>query len=646
MGRNRRFSKQTRNEKFLALSQKKKTRNFQKRQKRLENSKKFILNLSNHTLSENEILLLGRGLKFVPTTKLTPNKIMKDFSNFENKLRWKYHFHVSEPREKPNEVVKLLQFWSKSDLVPPLANNAIEDYILATKMDISNTNELEHHTNLTKSERKALQNLKCNDQIIITKSDKSSCTVIWDKNNYIKEGLRHLSGIHYIPIVNLSTENVNKKLKEIFRKLMQNEYLPQYIFDYLTEERTFKTPHFYLLPKIHKIGAQLENVDNLGANANIEVPGRPIISQCGSVRERVGKYLDYFLLPLVKSSEWYLKDTGELLRLLDDLVLPQNVLLVTYDLTSMYTNMEHSEVLRSVGKAYNEWPYPFDIPKLPTEDFMALLEICLYNNEFEFNQNYYKQVIGVAMGSRESPECSDLRKFDLLKDIYAKYNYVNKILLHKVYRDDGFIIFKGSIQEITEFFEIANKEHKLLKFTFDISENEVPFLDLLISKGKHFQTNNKLDTCVYFKPTECFQYLDTDSDHPRNCFKGLIRGETIRYLRNTNDVHVLQKLIIDFKHRLKDRGYKEDSINAEIHKALSMTRKDILELKITDNKSTNVPLCFVTTFNKNLPNLRTVLLKHWNMVENNNTCKRIFQSKPIVAYKRSKNLKEILKNKI
>ena len=49
----------------------------------------------------------------------------------------------------------------------------------------------------------------------------------------------------------------------------------------------------YLLPKIHK---RLSNV-----------PGRPVISICGTPTGKVSAYLDFQLKPVVQSSKSYIK---------------------------------------------------------------------------------------------------------------------------------------------------------------------------------------------------------------------------------------------------------------------------------------------------------------------------------------------------
>ena len=53
----------------------------------------------------------------------------------------------------------------------------------------------------------------------------------------------------------------------------------------------------YLLPKIHK---RLESV-----------PGRPVISNCGTSTEKVSEFLDSQLKPVMQSSWSYIKDSGD-----------------------------------------------------------------------------------------------------------------------------------------------------------------------------------------------------------------------------------------------------------------------------------------------------------------------------------------------
>ena len=83
-----------------------------------------------------------------------------------------------------------------------------------------------------------------------------------------------------------------------------------------------KFTSFYLLPKIHK---RLHNV-----------PGRPVISNCGYYTENILLFLDYYLQPLAKKAESYIKDTNHFLKKLKELgSLPKNAILYTIDVVDL-----------------------------------------------------------------------------------------------------------------------------------------------------------------------------------------------------------------------------------------------------------------------------------------------------------------------
>ena len=79
----------------------------------------------------------------------------------------------------------------------------------------------------------------------------------------------------------------------------------------------------YLLPKIHK---RLENV-----------PGRPVISNCGTPTEKVSEFLDNQLKPAMQSRGSYIKDSGDFIKKIKNIgTIPENSILVTADVDITY----------------------------------------------------------------------------------------------------------------------------------------------------------------------------------------------------------------------------------------------------------------------------------------------------------------------
>ena len=82
----------------------------------IESHRKQVRNLSNEQLPDEQITLLSRGLKFIPTPITTENNIrrerLKDFDLFARRMRLQYIYHRKEREPHPVHV--------KSDWNPPV----------------------------------------------------------------------------------------------------------------------------------------------------------------------------------------------------------------------------------------------------------------------------------------------------------------------------------------------------------------------------------------------------------------------------------------------------------------------------------------------------------------------------------------------
>ena len=155
---------------------------------------------------------------------------------------------------------------------------------------------------------------------------------------------------------------------------------------------------------------------------------------------------------------------------------------------------------------------------------------------------------------------------------------------------------------------------------------------------------NSYDVKSYIKPTNNFQYLHRESAHPTSVFKGLIKGECIRHMRNTNDSTIFEKRLAHFQTKLIDRGYNTSEIQPIFDEALQSNRNEILKprngnKKKKDNAQADV---LVTKFNPTIKGIKSRIIKHWKLISKDTTLKQIFKSTPMVAYERHKNLSDII----
>ena len=88
------------------------------------------------------------------------------------------------------------------------------------------------------------------------------------------------------------------------------------------------------------------------------------------------------------------------------------------------------------------------------------------------------------------------------------------------------------------------------------------------------------------------------------------------------------------------RGYHYKIIDKAFHKLKNLDRKKAREKVETKNEH-NSPL--VSKFHPNLPGISQILWKHWEvMVKEDSRMVRIFPTHSVGAYKRPRNLKDIL----
>ena len=74
----------------------------------------------------------------------------------------------------------------------------------------------------------------------------------------------------------------------------------------------------------------------------------------------------------------------------------------------------------------------------------------------------------------------------------------------KHYIDDVFSLWDGNRKDIDLFIEPANTFHPTTKFTAEISEKEITFLDRVVYRGERF-IKAILNIKTHYKPTKTFQ---------------------------------------------------------------------------------------------------------------------------------------------
>ena len=205
--------------------------------------------------------------------------------------------------------------------------------------------------------------------------------------------------------------------------------------------------------------------------------------------------------------------------------------------------------------------------------------------------------------------------------------------------DDIFMVWQYGPEELRKFQEYMQtfaKKHNMktdLKFTFEVGTS-VPFLDTNVSIH-----GSRLKTSLYSKETDAHLYLRRDSCHPPSCTKGLVKGELLRARRICSTEEDFKKAANSMLGYFTERGFKKEDMEKTLEAVSGMKREEVLEYKGRP-KTDRVP--FVITFHPRLRKLGNVLHKHFHLLQSNERLKRAFAQPPMVAFRRLKNLRDML----
>ena len=125
--------------------------------------------------------------------------------------------------------------------------------------------------------------------------------------------------------------------------------------------------------------------------------GRPIISGCDGPTERISSFVDTLLQLIARTQPSYIKDTTDFINFLERTKIGQDTILVSMDVTSLYTNIPQEEGINIVCKAYEKF-YKHNTP-IPTLYLREILGLILNENSFQFNGENFLQISGIAMGT-------------------------------------------------------------------------------------------------------------------------------------------------------------------------------------------------------------------------------------------------------
>jgi hypothetical protein len=457
--------------------------------------------------------------------------------------------------------------------------------------------------------RKAISSLRDNNKFFVCKADKGGATVLWSREGYTRESMRHLndeSTYAQVFPVNECADQVRKLLQGLKSDRIQWMHFLGLITDAEKErilstesENKEKIPHIYFSAKIHKPKRQDSGTWE----------GRPIVATYNGPLHWLDKYLAELtktIMPLIPLS---LTSTTEFLNNLEpglncsfaeDNLPTNNVRIFTADARSLFTSIPWSDSTEAAVETYTEHYSMLADQALATgmckppnpSVFKILLMTILENSYVQYqNQSVFHQIKGTAMGACISVFLAKCYMYRACA-VPLLLNPPSHLSMLQMYIDDVFFVTKTTAAEgdgpLDDIVNSMSTQH--VSFERTEASSSCDFLDLTITVNSLGGFTTKPFTKPFCNP--CLPYYRTAGQN-KNARAGVAYGEFLRIRRNSTYTRDFLDASVLLKRRLSSRGFPRQVIDDSFEKALKKSRFELLSTKKTiccDSKSQNIRL--------------------------------------------------------
>ena len=314
--------------------------------------------------------------------------------------------------------------------------------------------------------------------------------VVMDRQDYINKANSLLNQNTYRSIPRDPTNSIKNKLISILKRVKNQTGL---------DSNTYKS--------MYPTGCVPPSSMASPRSTKPDTPLRPIVSSCGSVTYGVAKELAKILKPLVGKSPHHLNSTQDFVELAKHITLAPGECLSSYDVSALFTSVPVDPALNIIKDLLEKDHTLKERTVMEVSDIILLLEFFLKNTYFSFQDQFYEQVEGAAMGSPVSP---------IVANLYMEYLEQKALSTAPTpprfwcrYVDDTFVIHKEVNKQ--GFLQHINSVDPAIRFTVEDNKEDgsIPFLDTTVKP----EADGTLSITVYRKPTHTDQYLQWDSHH-------------------------------------------------------------------------------------------------------------------------------------
>ena len=448
---------------------------------------------------------------------------------------------------------------------------------------------------------KAVNELQKNRSLVLTKFDKGNGVVLMDRSYYVEQMNVILSGSQFKLLDNNDVDKVVKvldeKVKDVLNMAVKNKELDSGLAHRL-KPRGARIPLLYGLPKVHKLDPN---------RPDMKCPVRPICSMSSSSVDELSEYLNDLIKPALLDYDCYAsKGSFDFSEKMRNFEVKKDVEMVSFDVVSLFTNVPLNLAIRIASNVLYDSVYKPNNLKKST--FIKMLQLCVKDIPFLFDQNIYMQTDGVAMGSRLGPTLACLTMAFLEKKVFKSRGLICP-LFYTRYVDDIFAVFEN-LNDAQNFLKCLNLMISQIKFTMENSvSNKLAFLDVLVhNDGDSFSTS------IYTKTTSTGLYLNFNACAPINQKRSLIACLIHRILKIASESH-RQSDIRNLRGILVKNDYPEHLIKRMIDMTLDKFNKEKFPTVPKKKVFVNIPFQGDDAFKRNCCLIKRTIEKAVNCVK-------------------------------
>ena len=626
--------------------------------------KPIFTNYSDHELTISEQNLLNKHSSFVPLPKkVNKTQLIYDTKRLERNLRWN-EYYASEEGQKGEKLQKIFSV-KKHNLPDQPASRTLNNFMYGIESELITIPKKKIVDNLTIGERNSLQNLiekQKSGEIVIQKTDKGGGIAIMNRGDYIEKIERE----HLQSLVTMTDGRKKEVYREVDRTAMKLHHflIKGTVKDALEEKLIDEETAKILVPDVPREGRAYGMVKAHKETPEGEKlpPMRLVISGCGSTTENISHFIDHFAKDIPPKLESHIQDTPHLLRILDTLnnesTQPENAILVTIDVVGLYPNIPQDEGMAAFREHISD-PNLRD-QSMPSDFLMTLLRYVLSFNSFSFNEKLYLQCWGTAIGTKVAPTYSNIFMANLEKMFLSDWKGTSP-KLWKRFLDDVISVWYGEKAELIAFIKFLNEYHPTIKFTAEFRTKEhqikmkyvngehiiselplgtlkprsIDFLDTTIS----IDSTGKFVTDLFQKSSDRVTYLLPSSSHPGHICRNIPYSLGYRLKRICSSEADYKVRLDELSSNLLSRGYCNKVIKSAFQRLNQISREQALQ-KVSKTKKNNTT--FTLTYDPRMNSPSEIVKRHYMIASNDPSFRKNFPEIPRIAFRRSRNLGELL----